>query len=230
MFLATSANAASFSCPVDVPTADKEPRARALFEEALRLEPGNPDAALLRLGCAEELVQRPAVALRIGIIADRLGRYRQAIDAFRNYLKRLQNAAPDQAEIEARISKLLTLEAKKAEQQAAAADPRPRTLGVVLAAAGGVVFIAGGGLLIAAKVHNDQVHDIEPGTTSWDSEEARNLFEQAELEQSLGLGLLIGGGLMIGTGLGVALWPVGQQAERVSLRVSPTQASLRLLF
>ncbi len=175
-------------------------------------------------------MQRPAVALRIGIIADRLGRYRQAIDAFRNYLKRLQNAAPDQAEIEARISKLLTLEAKKAEQQAAAADPRPRTLGVVLAAAGGVVFIAGGGLLIAAKVHNDQVHDIEPGTTSWDSEEARNLFEQAELEQSLGLGLLIGGGLMIGTGLGVALWPVGQQAERVSLRVSPTQASLRLLF
>jgi tetratricopeptide (TPR) repeat protein len=202
------ANAAAEACNKSGSASARDERARSLFDQALELEAGAPQEALAKLVCADSLVDRPAVSLRIGIIAERLQELERALVAFERYLKLAGRHAPDSETITARIG---ALKEKLAEQdkakQRAQRDDKRRMAGWVVAAVGGVTAIAGGGLLIAAKVHSDKVRSIEPGTTQWDSPEARETYEKAQREQTAGIASLVVGGVLTVTGLGLALAP-----------------------
>jgi hypothetical protein len=179
-----------------------EQKGKALFEEALRREPADPRGALELLLCVQRFADRPAVALRIGIVAERLGKYELAIRSFERYLALAGDAAPDRAEMTEHIARLRArLAAPKPlprpqpepspEPQPAPSPPvsdaPPPIAGWALAAGGGGLIVLGGILLFTAKQRSDDVHDIEPGTVFWNSEEARAEFEQAKREQTLGV-------------------------------------------
>jgi hypothetical protein len=179
-----------------------EAKGKALFEEALRREPADPRGALELLLCVQRFADRPAVALRIGIVAERLGKYELAIRSFERYLALAGNAAPDRAEMTEHIAGLRAkLAAPKPlpqpkpeprpepqpEPSPPVSDAPPPIAGWALAAGGGGLIVLGGILLFTAKQRSDDVHDIEPGTAFWNSEEARAEFDQAKREQTLGV-------------------------------------------
>jgi tetratricopeptide (TPR) repeat protein len=224
-----------FACPAVKQKAKRNAEAKRLFQEALRLEPGAPEAALERLDCADGLVDRPAVALRIGVIADRLQRDQKAIAGYERYLELAGDDAPDEKQIRERIAKLEErAAAKQAPEPAptAAAGAAPdsggevpagrRTAGIVIAATGGALGIAGGVLLAMAGSDNDELQDAAPGTVVWDSDDGRGLHEQAQLKQALGIGGLALGATAIGVGLGLALTPSSKDSK------SATEAGARL--
>ena len=178
---------------LDCPPGD-EKKAQELFEEALRREPADPKRALDLLSCAEELVDKPAIALRMGIIAERLGQYELAVKSFERYLALAGDTAPDRVEMRGHIARLEEKLAKPPPVEepvpvAPIPDQPKKTpiAGWALAGGGGVLMVLGGVLLWTAKQRSDDVHAIEPGTTLWNSEEARAEFDQAKREQTLGI-------------------------------------------
>jgi hypothetical protein len=205
---APAARAAQFECPEDTGRPQEMNRkAQALFEQALRREPADPGSALELLLCAQRFADKPAVALRIGIVAERLGRTELAVRSFERYLALAGSAAPDRVEMQQHITRLReklasTSPAPEPEPQpepeleprpAPDTGPKPPIAGWALAASGGVLMVVGGVLLWSAKQRSDDVHEIEPGTTLWNSEQARAEYEQAKREQTLGiLGLALG--------------------------------------
>jgi hypothetical protein len=195
------------ACPA--PTEDRDSNrkeAKALFEQALMMEPSAPVEALAMLRCAETLAPRAAIALRIGTIEERLGHFAEAADAFERYLERAGAHAPDVEPMGERIGKLrarVKAQAEQEEQDRAAeregssSSGTQSVVGWVAGGTGLAFAIVGVALLGAAKGHSDSVHDIEPGTTAWSSDEASGTFEQAEVEQSVGIvGLAVGGSLL----------------------------------
>jgi len=207
--------------------------AKALFEQALMMEPSAPTRALETLRCAEKLAPRAAIALRIGTIAERLGRIAEAADAFERYLELAGDHAPDIEPMRERILKLRAQLKAQEEQKAQASQGRPSerdassssgtqsVIGWVAGGTGLAFAIVGVALLGAAKAHSDSVHDIAPGTTAWSSDEASETIEQAELEQDMGIvGLAVGGSLLA---LGVVLIATADGAAE-----SPTEVALIL--
>jgi hypothetical protein len=91
-------------------------------------------------------------------------------------------------------------------------------------------MIGGGLLLLSAKSRNDDVHSLEPGSTYWNSPEAKGELDAAKREQTLGIVGLAAGAVV--TGFGV--WLVLDKRSNVSAtaRVGPhsTAAALRLRF
>src|SRR5690606_5698804 len=99
--------AAPIQCPEDTGRPrEMERKGQKLFEEALRREPADPQGALEILLCVQRFADRPAVALRIGILAERLGKTELAVQSFERYLALAGRAAPDRAEMEAHIARL----------------------------------------------------------------------------------------------------------------------------
>jgi hypothetical protein len=177
-----------------------ERQGQRLFEEALRREPSDPRGALELLLCVQRFADKPAVALRIGTIAERLGKYELAARSFERYLALAGSAAPDREQMTEHIRNLREKIAGSRSatpappppaplpaQPAEPAGSRPPIAGWALAAGGGVLMALGGFLLWTAKQRSDDVHEIESGTTFWNSEQARSEFEQAEREQTLGI-------------------------------------------
>jgi hypothetical protein len=202
------ANAAPFECPEDSGRPrEMERKAQDLFEQALRREPADPGGALELLLCAQRFADRPAVALRIGIVAERLGKTPLAVQSFERYLALAGNAAPDRAEMQQHIDRLRQklapsgsgsepeppVEPEPEPQPQPDAGARPPVAGWALVAGGGALVVLGSVLLFSAKQRSDDVHEIEPGTTFWNSEDARTQYDQAKREQTLGvLGLALG--------------------------------------
>ncbi|HZO15938.1 MAG TPA: hypothetical protein VFB62_21845 [Polyangiaceae bacterium] len=193
-----ASRAHGFDCPAPShdPERDEEV-ARKMFNDALALEPSDPNAALERLRCAERHADKPAVALRIGTISERLGLYADAVAAFESYLELAGDSAPDRDRLKARIA---SLRKKMREREAEeGGDQRLFVTGWIVSGVGIGVGVAGGVLLAIANEQSDEVRGIEPGTVAWDSEEARGTFEAAERNQALGIaGLVVGGALIVG--------------------------------
>jgi hypothetical protein len=107
VLIAGEAKAApTFTCPAVSDPATKEKKARAIFEEAVQLEASDPESALVRYQCAAKLVDRPAIALRIGIVAERLHKDDVAIVAFERYLELAGTSAPDYEKMKAHVKEL----------------------------------------------------------------------------------------------------------------------------
>jgi hypothetical protein len=219
--------------------------ARKLFDRALGLEPAEPEVALRTLFCAERLTANAAVALRIGTIAERLGRYGAAAAAFERYLARAGDQAPDVDQMRERIRVLREKAAAPTPEPIPEATPPPATDGApaeadgaagqqlagwVLGASGLALGITGIVLLGVAKAQADRVHDIEPGTVAWDSDEARGRFETAELEQTLGIvGVVVGA---TAAALGVVLVVTADGSTQATASLSPygVGACLRVTY
>ena len=208
-----------------VPDASREDRARAYFQEAVAIETSKPEEALERLRCAETLVTRPAIELRIAAISERLGRLEEAVVAYRRYLELAGDAAPDREALRARIDEL---QARMAAARADTAKPTVQPIdlmlpGVVLGVTGVVIAGVGAGLVGWAKAQNDEVHDLTG--VPWDSDEARGKFEAADTTQSVGIaGLTIGGAAAIaGAAMVVTalLSPASPDGARLEVRLSP---------
>jgi tetratricopeptide (TPR) repeat protein len=190
--------------------------ARDLFDEALTLEAADPEGALARLGCAMRLAERPAIALRMGTIAERLGDVAGAITAYERYLALAGEHAPDRAQLRVRIDALARRRAAAPAPPARAEPPAGddaslRLAGALVAGAGAVAALAGGALLVAARVRSEGVEDLAPGTTRWDSDAARGELETAETEQAAGITALTVGGVAVA--VGVTLWIVAASGE-----------------
>lgn len=188
--------------PSDAPAKDEQ-QARSLFEQALRLEPGAPEQALELLQCADGLAPKPAVALRIGTIAERLGQRELAASAFQNYLNRAGDEAPDAAQIRTRIAELRAAPDGEPNETAPAGtdDGAPQVIaGWVLVGTGAALAVAGAVLLGVAKSTSDDVHDLAPGTTYWTDDEAQGKLETAQTEQSIGIVGLVSAGTLAALG------------------------------
>ena len=239
--MACGAAAAPLDCPEDTgKPKEMERKGRQLFEEALRREPADPGGALELLLCVQRFADKPAVALRIGILAERLGKTELAVQSFERYLALAGDAAPDRDEMSAHIARLRGKLVKPPPAPEPVPEPTPAPVpsdapkppiaGWALAAGGGALFVLGGVLLWSAKQRSDDVHDIEPGTKFWNSEEARSEYEQAKREQTLGI-LSMALGAAAGT-VGVVLIATAENEVSASAAAGPDGArgSVRLRF
>jgi hypothetical protein len=212
----------------------RDARARKLFEEAVALEATDARAALARLECADALVDRASVALRIGIVAEGLGLGPQAARGFERYLALAGDDAPDRGEIRRRIEALQGREPKPDAGPRAPGpeEELPRPAGLIVAGVGAAVALAGGALLVAAKIHNDEVHEPKDPKPAWNGEEGSELLEQAELEQTLGIAGLVAGGVIVGAGFAIAFVPLGGGTGNGNavVALTPGSATLRLAF
>ncbi len=225
-------------CPK--PTEDRDgdrAKAKGLFERALMTEPSAPAEALEMLRCAEQLAPRAAIALRIGTIEERLGRFAEAADAFERYLELAGGHAPDVEPMGERIGKLRArVKAQEAqerppEQDESSPSGTQSVVGWVTSGTGLAFAIVGVALLGAAKAHSDSVHDIAPGTTAWSSDEASGTIEQAELEQSVGIvGLAVGGSLLALGAVLIATDGSGDSSTEVALVLGADGRGARGVF
>lgn len=218
-----------FSCtPGDSP-AVRDQYARSLWVEALHLEASDPEAALARLQCADTLVDRPNIAKRIGVVAERIGLLQLAIDAFRRYLAIAADGPPDRDAMERRIDELTHRAVTPLPSTPPATDEGvDLTVPAIAVASTGFVFAAvGAGLLGLAKSQNDDVHALQGA--QWNSPEAKETFESAETKQAIGIaGLVVGGALVLG---GAAMFIISQAAasseateQAVSVEIAPNGA------
>lgn len=236
----TEASAAPFNCPSpDAP--GREKRARALFEEAVPLEASDPEGALVRYQCAAKLSERPAIELRIGVVAERLHKDDVAIVAFERYLELAGTNAPDYEKMRAHVKELRdkpkpTPEPEKPETAPSpppAPPPPSRTstyVGWGLVGTGVALAVAGSAFLVVAKSKSDDVHDLPAGTV-WASDQARGAYESAVTSQTIGVVLLaiapaalIAGGTLLFTSGGLT-WP--SSATKGSTAVAASPFSLR---
>jgi hypothetical protein len=226
----------AFDCaaPSGEPSEDEE-SARKMFNDALALEASDPKDALERLRCAQRHADKPAIALRMGTIAERLRDRREAIAAFERYLALAGDSAPDREQLRERIVGLRReLERERAKPAPAPAPaPQPTSqgdegvfiAGWVVGSVGVGVAIAGAVLLAVAKDQSDSVAAIPPGTVAWDSDEARDTFEAAERHQALGIaGLVIGGALIAG---GVVMTVLSRPRVSVALGIDRMVVGVR---
>jgi hypothetical protein len=209
------ARASGVACPLealDTPRAEAE--ARQMFEGAIARQKSDPRVALEMLLCAQQLADKPAVALRIGTIAEQSGDLELAIRSYERYLILAGHAAPDRepmleriAELNGRLEAALepAPEPKDAADSAGATPALDRDSGSGQKIAGwsltgaGVALLTGGTiLLLSAKGRSDALHDIEPNTTYWSSVSGE--LEAARTEQTLGF---------VGLGLGAVSSAVG---------------------
>lgn len=240
VFATSPALAANPECPKDTGNAaEMEQKGRALFEEALKREAADPRAALEILSCVQRFADKPAVSLRIGIIAERLGNRRLAVTSFERYLALAGDAAPDRVEMQQHIDQLRSQlgeaqppptpppsEPERPPPEAPREEAKSQTPGWIVAGAGAAIMAVGAALLVSAKNRNDDVHAIEPGTTYWNSASARDELETAKREQLFGIiGLAAGAAT---TALGV--WWIVDSSSGASARASAGPGTARVDF
>jgi tetratricopeptide (TPR) repeat protein len=196
---------------------EAERLARQLYERAQEREAAQPEEALATYRCAQSLVDRPAIALRLGTVAERLGKIEVAIAAFEHYLELAGNDAPDRGEM---VRHIESLKSRPREPEGAKArapetstptqpfptQPAPRAtrpfspwIGAGVIAAGAVAAGVGSVLLVIAKSQSDEVQDLPQGTT-WASSEAQGTYDSAQTNQTAGLFALAGGAVAAAVG------------------------------
>lgn len=240
---ACPAKSEEMSCPIDTGNPrEMEDKGRTLFDEALRREAADPRGALELLSCAQRIADKPAVSLRVGLIAERLGNKRLAAESYERYLALAGDAAPDRVALGRHIEKLRSALAQAARVPRADPAPTPApeppaperrsspTLGYIGVAVGSVLMIGGVVFVASAKSKSDDVHAIEPGTTFWNTTEARGEFDAAKRQQTLGIVTVATGAVV--TGLGVWLLLDDKRGVSATARVGPksSAAALRVRF
>ncbi|MCE7894414.1 MAG: hypothetical protein DYH12_32730 [Sorangiineae bacterium PRO1] len=103
-------------------------------------------------------------------------------------------------------------------------------MGYVTIAVGGALALGGGLLLLSAKSRNDDVHAIEPGTTYWNSPEAKGELDAAKREQTLGIVGIAAGALATGIGLWLVLDRKSGVAATAQVGPRSSSAALRVRF
>src|SRR5687767_6718300 len=204
---------AEFTCPMA--EHGREKRARTVFEEAVQIEASDPEGALLRYQCAGRLADRPAIQLRIGVVAERLGKDDVAITAFERYLELAGASAPDAESMRQHVRELRDKRAKStpgtttppsktnasagsgAEPRGSEPPPPPKKeeppptdpvmtyLGWGLVGAGVVSGIVGTGFLVDAKSKSDDVQAL-PKDSNW-AEKGQDTYESAQSSQTVGI-------------------------------------------
>ena len=221
-----------------------------MYDQATQREAADPEGALVLYRCAQALVHRPAIALRIGTVEERLAHAQAAVDAFESYLALAGRDAADAPEMRRHIEQLRERIASAAqgapgvEAGAAPAGPAPEPkddlkvapsvhaspplAGWVIGAAGLGLAAAGGVLLAVALHQSDEVAALPRGTV-WGTG-AAGTYDAALRNQTLGLAFVAVGaaGLVAGA---IVLWIGGKPVE-VRAMASPgaTAISGRLSF
>lgn len=115
-FVVFETDVAYSQAPTDAPPEVRQEEARALFRAAqVAYDAGRFEVALERFTEAYTLSNRPQLLYNIGLAAERLGRRREALAAYRAYLQ-LHPAASNQEEVEGRVRSLeITLETERQE-------------------------------------------------------------------------------------------------------------------
>jgi len=235
-----AAHAERVECPADTGNArEMEQKARALFEEALRREASDPRSALEILSCIQRFADKPAVSLRLGIIAERLGNKKLAVISFERYLALAGDTAPDRTEMQQHIEQLRSqlgiVEPPPPPKPEPTPEPtvpqeqgRSATPGWLLTGGGAALMAVGGVLLLSAKSRNDDVHAIEPGTTFWNSAQAKDELDTAKREQLFGIIGLAAGAATAAVGV----WWLVDSKSGVAARakVAPDSARVDLRF
>jgi hypothetical protein len=214
--LAASARAEqTFTCPDPKATAERDRASVKFFNQAIAREAADPDGALELLRCADGLADRPAVALRRGLIAERLGKNDEAITALERYLTLSGDYAPDKAEMQKHIARLKSAKPKAAPAADPEPDPEPepkpdrappksstkKTVGFAALGVGGALMIVGSVLLYSAKKKSDAVHDVDPASkTPWQSGEGEERLDAAKRQQTWGFIALGVGAVSAGAG------------------------------
>lgn len=190
-------------CPTPKSAKDKDRASVELFNRAIAKEAADPDAALELLRCADALADRPAVALRRGLTAERLGKNDEAITSLERYLVLAGNYAPDRPEMERHIARLKSAQAKPEDPEpepepepdvAPSSEPeRPsrsstkKTAGIVTLGVGGALVVVGSVLLYSAKKKSDAVRDVDPASrTPWQSADGKERLDAAKQQQTWG--------------------------------------------
>jgi hypothetical protein len=188
------------SCPTPKSAKEKDRVSVELFNRAIAKEAADPDAALELLRCADALADRPAVALRRGLVAERLGKNDEAITSLERYLVLAGDYAPDKPEMERHIARLKSANAKPEDpepepepdiapvaKERAAPSSTKNTAGIVTLGVGGALLVVGGVLLYSAKRKSDTVHDVDPSSrTPWQSADGEERLDAAKRQQTWG--------------------------------------------
>ena len=207
---------ASFSCPSPDSAKEREKAARAVFAEGVQIEASDPEGAIARYRCAGTLAMKPAIELRIGVVAERLHRDDVAIVAFERYLELAGGSAPDAESMRQHVKDLKAkrdrelAERKRAKPKDEPVGPPPPPpdettpagtyAGWGLAGLGVLLGAVGTGFLLAAKSNSDDVHAL-PAGTPWASEQARGAFDSAQSQQTTGVVLWVVAPLAIAAGV-----------------------------
>jgi hypothetical protein len=197
-------------CPTPKSAKERDRVSVELFDRAIAKEAADPDAALELLRCADTLADRPAIALRRGLIAERIGKNDEAITSLERYLALAGDYAPDKAEMQRHIARLKSALASPEDPAPEPAPDRPpspepdrsrpssrkTTAGIVTLGVSGALLVTGGVLLYSAKKKSDAVHDVDPSSrTPWQSADGEERLDAAKSQQTwgfiaLGVGVL----------------------------------------
>jgi hypothetical protein len=208
----------SFACPSPPRSlGEQEKLARRLFQEGTAREAGDPRGALDRYACARSLVDRPAIELRMGLVAERMQLLDDAIRGFERYLELAGAAAPDANSIRVRIAELrakrdaqasrVTPESPPVESnvtpESSRVEPSPPpaqstshdapssqgALPIVgWALVGtGAVLAIAGGALLVDSKSISDSVQSQPQGTPWASDAARGSYDSARTLQTAGI-------------------------------------------
>lgn len=197
----SSSAAEPFACPSPKTPKERDRVSVELFNRAIQKEAADPDGALELLRCADGLADRPAVALRRGLTAERVGKNDEAIVALERYLALAGDYAPDKQEMQRHIARLKSAREKPEDPEdepvpVVPADPEPgpspktstkKTAGIVTLGVGGALVVVGTVLLYSAKKKSDAVHDVDPSSrTPWQSADGEERLDAAKKQQTWG--------------------------------------------
>jgi hypothetical protein len=224
----------AFRCPErPMETAAAERLARTLFEDAVAREPADPEGALARLRCAQRAADRPAIALRIGTIHERMGRLDDAAAAFERYLELAGKDAPDANEMREHVARLRE-GARRSRTPAAGPPPAreqqaparggqsverpliPPVISWVVAGLGAATMVTGVVLLVDAAAKDESVHELQG--QRWSDDAAGPTHDAAKTEQAFGIAGLVVGAVLGAAGLSSAL------SGKPSVTVTPAAA------
>jgi len=190
---------------------------RAQFEEALGYFEG-----------AFRLSERPQLLFNIGLAAQRAGRRDRAIEAFRQYLESIPDAA-NRPDVEARIASL-----EATAEQGPGPEPPSGGAGdgggpgivpwVVIGVWAAVAII--GGVLLGAGLSDVGAVEDAPLDASWADYESR--YDRAPALTTLGF-VLLGTGIA-GAAVGVVLLTMGGSDESAAVSLGPGTLELRGTF
>lgn len=231
----TSAALAIALCAAGAASAQEgseDEEARLLFQAGrVAFDAGRYDDALARFRRAHELSGRDIMLYNVGQAADRLGRHREALDAFEGYLANVADA-PRREEVEARVAELrATRTPAEPPAPPSAIDPAPssgRPLAAwALVAGGGVMAVLGTVLLRLGVSAASDIRGLEPGDDRFWAFDVDADAEKAERQSVIGQILLPAGVLLAGAG--VAWWVLGGDDD-VEVAVTPGRVAVRGRF
>jgi tetratricopeptide (TPR) repeat protein len=221
--------------------------ARTEFERGrAAYEAGAFEDALTAFQRAYELTQDAQILFNVATVADRLRRDEIALEAYEGYLAGYP-AAPDRANVEARIRAIRAARGTTATETTTVIDAdteiedtevvlveaSPPALsveapassnasegGLVLTVAGGVIALAGAGLFIATAVEIEAASNAETWT------DLMGPYDRVPILSAAGVISLVLGGAIAAVGIGWLVTSGSADEPAVALRIGPGSLSI----